>query len=88
MAFGRALHVELGSEGKELGRCQGAGACWLGNWAEGLGAVDFTVTSGHRTNLPFARRGPDFPGALFRRSRNGTFGWPVVRWPGIGIATP
>jgi hypothetical protein len=25
----------------------------------------------HRTNLPFARRGPDIPGDLFRRSRNG-----------------
>jgi hypothetical protein len=36
----------------------------------------------HRTNLPFARRGPDIPGNLFRRSRNEkTNGRPFVRWP-------
>jgi hypothetical protein len=36
----------------------------------------------HRTNLPFARRGPDIPGNLFRRSRNGKkIGRPFVRWP-------
>jgi hypothetical protein len=40
------------------------------------------MPSGCRTNLPLARRGPDIPGALFRRSRNGKkIGRPFVRWP-------
>jgi hypothetical protein len=36
----------------------------------------------HQTNLPSARRGPDIPGDLFRRSRNRKKnGRPFVRWP-------
>ncbi len=38
--------------------------------SHGCMAGNFTQAC-HRTNLTFARRGPDIPGDLFRRSRNG-----------------
>jgi hypothetical protein len=62
----RARAVPAG--GTAVGGCgwrRLAGGSWPG---EGWGAAKF-MPSGCRTNLPLARRWPDIPGALFRRSR-------------------